>query len=101
MIDRLLDIPVAKRNITADNYVAPSLHGLSSNNHKIIKRNNMIKSNQRDTPIVNTDTNIFKNFKGLIDTNVCNYMVTCQLKKDRIARQTTWFLDEHLNVIFT
>ena len=99
VIDGLWDIPVAKRNITADNYVVPSLHGLSSNNHKNIKRNNMIKNNQRDTHIVSKNTNIFKNFEGLIDTNVCNYIVNRQIKKDRIARQTTRFLDKHLNVI--
>ena len=45
VIDGLWDIPVARRHITADNYVAPSLHGLSSNNHTIIKRNNMIRNN--------------------------------------------------------
>ena len=35
VIDGLWDIPVAKRNITTDSYVAPLLHGLSANNQKL------------------------------------------------------------------
>ena len=59
----------------------------------------MIKNKQSDAPIIEKYTNIFENLEGLIDTNVCNYMVDCQLKKDRIAMKTTQFLDEHLNVV--
>ena len=98
-IDGLWDVPIAKRSITRDNYVEPSLHGLSPISPTTIKRAYTPRTKKRDTLISNEEANIFNHFDGIIEGNVCNYLVNCQLKKDRISAQTTHILDEHLNVI--